>query len=147
MAVKNKKYNFGDIQMSEDAINIPRIEPHVPYTTELARTFSRLYDDALENNPITKYKKEKENEAKRRYFENLNATKPRTGKVTDITKEYFVNPVTNVFEAVTNPPKKFKWNSKKEVYEQVARKSKKSNKPSNVKKYSNSVRKPKGSLK
>jgi len=87
--------------------------------TILSNTFSRLYKDAKKHNPITKYYKEKEKKAKSKYFKNLNTTSPRTGTITDITKEHKVNPVTNKFEAVTNPPKEFTWNSDKEVYEQI----------------------------
>ena len=80
---------------------------------------SGLIKSAKKHNPITKYYKEKEKKAKSKYFENLNKTRPRTGTITDITKEHKVNPVTNKFEAVTSPPKEFKWNSDKEVYEQI----------------------------
>ena len=78
-----------------------------------------LIKSAKKHNPITKYYEEKEKKAKSKYFKNLNKTKPRTGTITDITKEHKVNPVTNKFEAVTSPPKEFKWNSDKEVYERI----------------------------
>ena len=79
----------------------------------------RIIKSVKKNNPITKYYEEKEKKAKSKYFKNLNKTKPRTGTITDITKEHKVNPVTNKFEAVASPPKEFKWNSDKEVYERI----------------------------
>ena len=88
-------------------------------TTILANTFSRLSEDAKRFNPITQYYEKKETDAQSEYFKKLNKNKPRTGKITNINKEHKVNPVTNKFEAVTNPPKEFKWNSDKQVYEQI----------------------------
>ena len=88
-------------------------------TTILANTFSRLSEDAKRFNPITQYYEKKETDAQSEYFKKLNKNKPRTGKITNINKEHKVNPVTNKFEAVTNPPKEFKWNSDKEVYERI----------------------------